>query len=279
MWGKRHKIFVSFGLILPLSQSDVGLFVTDIVTDWLNGSNLIYEGHVVWGWVMVLLPFLPGVIAIIGLAWQEFQLKEYKQCFIILLFFVPGVVLGTPLYMAFVIFASCVKFYKPVLADKEKVLGCFDERTLQTYGPGLRMGEIVGESCPQAMLGKFLKSNGKLVRVRLIVCSGIYIQIILGPSKTTSVLQYLGIAASLISISKATFDWWVRSSKSYRNPDPTFLETLKAALFFTPHLIFRTVGMTVCAGFLGCYVICPTTIIVIVVLCNYLALYKKRKEV
>ena len=111
--------------------------------------------------------------------------------------------------------------------------------------------------------------------------SGIYIQIILGPSKTKSVLQYLGIATSLISISKGVSDWWVRSSKSLDPepgaPEPTFLETLKAALFFTPHLIFRTVGMTMCAGFLGYYVICPTTIIVIVVLCNYLALYKKTK--
>ena len=129
--------------------------MTDIVTDWLNGSNLIYEGHVVWGWVMVLLPFLPGVIAFIGLAWQAFKDKDYKQCFLILLFFVPLVVLGTPLYMGFVIYTSYFKFFKPGgLGDKEKVLGFFDNRDLKTYGPGFRMGEIVGESCPQAMLGK-----------------------------------------------------------------------------------------------------------------------------
>ena len=132
----------------------MGLFVTDIVTDWLNGSNLIYEGHVIWGWVMVLLPFLPGVIAFLGLAWQALTDKKYKQCFFILLFFVPGVVLGTPLYMVFVILVSCAKFYKPVLAENEKVLGCFDEKTLKAFGPGVRMGEVVGESCPQAMLSR-----------------------------------------------------------------------------------------------------------------------------
>ena len=60
--------------------------------------------------------------------------------------------------------------------------------------------------------------------------------------------------------------------------EPTFVETIKAALFFTPHLIFRAVAMSMCAGFLGYYVICPTSIIVIIVLCNFLCLYKKAEE-
>ena len=43
--------------------------------------------------------------------------------------------------------------------------------------------------------------------------SGIYIQIILGPStnKTTRMLQYLGVGASLASMSKGAADWWVRA--------------------------------------------------------------------
>ena len=108
------------------------------------------------------------------------------------------------------------------------------------------------------------------------IWSGIYIQIIVGPSQTsetTRVLQYLGIAASLISICKGTSDWWVRSSS--KDGEPTFVETIKAALFFTPHLIFRAVAMTMSAAFLGYYVLCPASIIVIIVLCNFLCLLKE----
>ena len=90
-------------------------------------------------------------------------------------------------------------------------------------------------------------------------------------------LQYLGIAASLISICKGTSDWWART-KTGGVKEPTFVETIKAALFFTPHLIFRAVAMSMCAGFLGYYVICPMTIIAIVVLCNCLCLFKIADE-
>ena len=70
------------------------------------------------------------------------------------------------------------------------------------------------------------------------------------------------------------------SKPSTGGPDtePTFVETIKAALFFTPHLIFRAVAMSMCAAFLGYYVLCPATIIFIIVLCNFLSLYKEAKK-
>ena len=126
--------------------------------------------------------------------------------------------------------------------------------------------------------------------MKLMTFTGIYIQIILGPSEdeTTRVLQFLGIAASLTSISKGTSDWWIRSktndfdwwveSKKKKLVEPTFLETIKSALFFTPHLIFRAVAMTMCAGFLGYYVICPTTIIIIIVLYNFVSLSTRKQK-
>ena len=124
-----------------ISCSELGLFGTDVVTDWLNGSNLIQEGHVRWGWVMVLLPFLPGAVVGVWWAWASFSDKKYYWCFLTLLFYVPGVLLGTPLYMAFVMLTSFVKLFKPDLDE--------------TFAPMLRMGEIVGESYPQSMLGEF----------------------------------------------------------------------------------------------------------------------------
>ena len=119
--------------------------------------------------------------------------------------------------------------------------------------------------------------------IRMIVTnfwSGIYIQIILGPSedKTTRALQFLGIAASLTSIGKGTADWWVRSKTNDFEEDPTFVETLKAVLFFIPHVIFQAFALTMCAGFLGYYVIGPITLIIIIVLCNAVPLNKKERD-
>ena len=68
-----------------------------ICTDWLNGYNLIEEGHVVWGLMTALLPFLPGAIVGFYVAWLAFREKNYCMFFLILLFYVPGVVLGTEL--------------------------------------------------------------------------------------------------------------------------------------------------------------------------------------
>ena len=39
------------------------MFGTDVVTDWVNGSNMIKRGDVIWGGIMVALPFLPMTIA------------------------------------------------------------------------------------------------------------------------------------------------------------------------------------------------------------------------
>ena len=134
----------------------MGLFGTDVVTDWLNGSNLIQEGHVVLGWVMALLPFLPGAVVGIYTVWYFFHGKEYRNFFITLLLYVPGVVLVTPVYMGFIIFTICVKFFKPDLDDEDEVLCGIKGKAVKGIGPMWRMGEIVGESYPQSMLGNFI---------------------------------------------------------------------------------------------------------------------------
>ena len=63
---ERIKIFLfgeCFSTMLLISYSDtlyafppeVGLFGTDVTTDWVNGVNLIIDGHVIWGTLMVAL--------------------------------------------------------------------------------------------------------------------------------------------------------------------------------------------------------------------------------
>ena len=102
---------------------------------------------------MVLLPFLPGAVVGVWWAWASFSDKKYYWCFLTLLFYVPGVLLGTPLYMAFVMLTSCVKLFKPDFDNKEKLLCWLLDG--EKVSPMLRMSEIVGESYPQSMLGEF----------------------------------------------------------------------------------------------------------------------------
>ena len=43
----------------PVFSPELGLFSTDVVTDWINGYNLYQDGHVIWGSLTAALPFLP----------------------------------------------------------------------------------------------------------------------------------------------------------------------------------------------------------------------------
>ena len=83
-------------MFLTLSP-EVGLFGTDVTTDWVNGANLIIDGDVIWGSCMVALPFLPAAIA--GLLWIWMCLAERNWCNVLLstILYVPCVLIGTPL--------------------------------------------------------------------------------------------------------------------------------------------------------------------------------------
>ena len=109
--------------------------------------------------------------------------------------------------------------------------------------------------------------------------TGVYIQIVLGPSEdqTKRTFQIIGLAASLVSISKGTAEWWVRS-RSEKYPEPTFWESAKASLFFMPHIVFRTISMTMCGALLGYYILVPAFIIVIIVFFNFFFLARNKDK-
>ena len=101
--------------------------------------------------------------------------------------------------------------------------------------------------------------------------TGIYIQLFLGPSEKSAesrALQYVGLAASLLSLVKGCSDWWVRDAKKME--EPTLFETVKASLFFMPHLLFRVTAVTFCAAFMGYYAFIPFTLLLFFVIGNFL---------
>ena len=139
----------------PVISPELGLFSTDVVTDWINGYNLYQDGHVIWGSLTAALPFLPIAIAGIFLAYMACYKAKWWQRFVTLLLYIPGVLICTPLYMLYVLVIGFVKVWKP--EQKDDLLFCginMDSGLIIT--PILRMGEVVAESYPQSVLGRFL---------------------------------------------------------------------------------------------------------------------------
>ena len=133
------------------------MFGTDVVTDWVNGSNMIKRGDVIWGGIMVALPFLPMTIGLLWLAFFNLADKDdWWKGLLLLLFLLPAAALATPAYMGFILLVGLVRLVKPQIADEEEVLcGLLDGGTVKGFfSPLLRMVEVVGESYPQAILGE-----------------------------------------------------------------------------------------------------------------------------
>ena len=135
----------------------------DVVTDWVNGSNLIINGDVIWGGLMVALPFCPMTIIMLQLALETFNWHS-KPCggLFVLIFVLPAAVLATPLYMGIVLFGAILRLWAPLYEDAEDVMrgpiaGCWQD--LKDMPIQFRMVEMVGESYPQALLGELVPFN------------------------------------------------------------------------------------------------------------------------
>ena len=135
---------------------DIGLFGTDVITDYWNGGNLIASGDVIWGGIIVSLTFLPMTILLLYGAFSELAVKENRWKGVLLLLLLPlAVALATPAYWIFIIVAGFAKLYKPVIKNEDKLLGGWLSGNLvNIVAPWFRMLELVGESYPQALLGE-----------------------------------------------------------------------------------------------------------------------------
>jgi len=252
------ETFVAFnqewllGVRLRVLTFDISLFGTDVFTDYWNGGNLIAGGDVIWGGIMVSLTFLPMTIALLYFAFLNLSDKEDRWFGVLLLLLLPlAVVITTPTYMIFIIVAGFAKLYKPVIEDEDKLLGGWlSGETVNIAALYFRMLELVGESYPQALLGLF-------------------IQIVLKTRESLMerTIQYVGIGASIISITKGCSDHWVRMSAEKNLREPALLEWLQASVYFLPHVLFRLFALSFVFAFLGYYSIIVLAIIALAGLC------------
>ena len=133
------------------------MFGTDVTTDWVNGYNMIMDDNVIWGTVMCILPFAP--MAIVGPPLVYANLDKGKCCRVlaILIFYIPFVVIATPMYMGFVLFTGALKLWNPNLGNADDLGFGMDGEDFNSNSALLRISEIVTESCPQSILGEFNK--------------------------------------------------------------------------------------------------------------------------
>ena len=139
-------------------MSEIALFGTDVTTDWVNGYNMIMDDSVICGALMCTLPFAP--MAIVGPKLAYNSLDNIGRCcrvLVILTFYIPCVVISTPIYMGFVLFTGVLKLWNPNLEDAEDFGLGWDGDDFIVLSSGLRISEIVTESCPQSILGEFNK--------------------------------------------------------------------------------------------------------------------------
>ena len=133
-----------------------------MTTDYVNGANLINNGDTIWGVILMTLPFVPmASVGLLVLLYITFDgdnrfTRSYRLLAVVL--FIPGVILSTALYVLFVLTAGFVKVLNPEIEsqpDRDVFLG-IDGDDIAKLTPLLRMGEVVGESYPQAAIGNFL---------------------------------------------------------------------------------------------------------------------------
>ena len=92
-----------------------------------------------------------------------------------------------------------------------------------------------------------------------------YVTLVTGLSDSTfsQFMQIGGILASLLSVAKTCGEGFLKMLDKDKK-DPTFTATLKALLFFGPHVFWRTTAMSFVVAFLKFYSLIPLAIHVLV---------------
>ena len=157
----------------------------------------------------------------------------------------------------------------------EKISG----KVANFYMVMLSLAEGVVEACPQAVLG-LLKSTFLKTNQCSCICKGIFRKIISKDrdiSDMWTVLEYVGIALSILSITKRCVTWWMTRGPA-QGTSPPSSHSIKAALgFFLPHIAFRTTALAFCWRFLGYNTLWSMAIILLHTIVTFAYLYKNEE--
>ena len=113
--------------------------------------------------------------------------------------------------------------------------------------------------------------------------AGQFILIVKGPPKGSfnAFIQYLGVAASIASVTKGTAEWHLfniltaEQLEKIRNKN---LELVKSFVFFLPHVLFRLSSLAFTFSFLRYYGLFPLAAFIILNFLLYVCIIKKMTE-
>ena len=93
-----------------------------------------------------------------------------------------------------------------------------------------------------------------------------------------TVLEYVGIALSILSITKRCVTWWMTRGPA-QGTSPPSSHSIKAALgFFLPHITFRTTALAFCWRFLGYNTLWAVAIVLLHTIATFVFLYRAEEK-
>ena len=248
---------------------DLSVYGFDVGSDVTNGVGFLRRCHTAWGSLTLGLIFLPALTAVWGviLGFYGRAVSEKTKSKIILfalLFLFPLLVvlsLGTfvaALVTLFMILAV-VGTHLYLIWDTEAV----DQRKEIPYigiptiilGPALKLWEAFFESAPQAILGWYILAMDGPSQDHLV------------GTLNSGHIQIFGAIISLFSLVKASCDFHLIQLRGFKAMSG-FIESMKASMFFTYHVILRMIAYTCMLAFLRLYSILPFTIILLFNACS-----------
>ena len=131
------------------------------------------------------------------------------------------------------------------------------------------------------------------INALLYICEGIFIKFIeiprttmeypnkiIGLPRTTdnATMEYIGIALSILSITKRCTTWWMTRGPA-QEPSPPLCHSIMAALFFfLPHIAFRTTSLAFCWRFLGYNTLWAVAIVLLHTIATFVFLYRAEEK-
>jgi len=231
-----ESVFVRLKILI----FDFGLFLYDIGSDIYNGITFIDEGNPVWGSIILGVIFLPMTVFFVGHVISEYYHEDSSLCIKLLIFLLCAPILAVPAIPIMTV--MYIVYLANVFAGKCVQPGYIDDKLGKNLAEMLKLLEAVAEANLQAVLVT-------------------YVTLVTGLSGSTfsQFMQIGGPLASLISVAKTCCEKHLRDIDDDRK-DPNLTTTMKALLFFAPHVLWRTTATAFVAAFLKFYSLIPLAI-------------------
>jgi len=237
---------------------DLGPFLLDVGSDIFNGKTFIDDGNPIWGVVIISVIFIPMTVAYVVVAIRFFRedSSRSKKLLIVLLALVlavPAIPIMTVGYIGYVLYVFARKLIQPDYNDDD------DEGVNNGWAGIFILLEAVGEANLQAVL----------------VTSATLVIGLPSDSIFSQFMKIAGILVSLFTVAKTCCAWHLKNLDENKK-DPDLATTIKALLFFAPHVVWRTTATAFVLAFLKFYSLIPLAVHIFV--CSGITIFLHQRQ-